>query len=231
MSSKANTVNITINITKEKLGTISPKENEKLLISYESGQDGTEIKTYYTKCKNKVRNQIEEEKRKNEGTPKEGQPIIDKYTKNLILNEASRSLTITNIIKNNEGQYQVEYVNYFNCTNETQPYYDYGRTYDGCYFGNVEYPQGKEYLSIFDSLDCKLSNYLHTSAQLTGIHIVLVLVVLFLSAGLGIFLLLLGFTLFFLLFAIVFKIFYFFMVNILAINILVFVSPNIFPAL
>ena len=219
-----------VNITSKELGTISPEENEKLLISYESGQDGAKIKTYYTNCENKGRNQSEENKTKEIGTPKE-QLITDKYVRAHILNKGKTSLDTTNIIKNNEGQYKVEYVNYTDCTNETQPYYDYGRTYDGCYFRDAEYPEGKEYLSMFDSLDCKLSNYLHTSTQLTGIHIVLILVVLFLSAPIGIFLILLGFILFFLLFAIVFKIFYFFIVNILAINILVFVSPIIFPAL
>lgn len=148
----------------------------------------------------------------------EEQLITDKYVRTLILSEERESLTITDTY-------------YTNCRTTPTSKYDYGRTYDGCYFGNAEYPEGKEYLSMFDSLDCKLSNYLHTSAQLTGIHIVLILVVLFVSAPVGILLLLLGFTLFFLLFAIVFKIFYFFIVNILAINILVFVSPIIFPAL
>lgn len=148
----------------------------------------------------------------------EEQLITDKYVRTLILSEERESLTITDTY-------------YTNCITTPTSKYDYGRTYDGCYFGNAEYPEGKEYLSMFDSLDCKLSNYLHTSAQLTGIHIVLILVVLFVSAPMGILLLLLGFTLFFLLFAIVFKIFYFFIVNILAINILVFVSPIIFPAL
>ncbi len=150
-------------------------------------------------------------------TPEE-QLITDKYVRTLILNEERESLTTTDTY-------------YTDCRTTPTSEYDYGRTYDGCYFGNAEYPEGKEYLSIFDSLDCKLSNYLHTSTQLTGIHIVLILVVLFLSAPIGIFLILLGFILFFLLFAIVFKIFYFFIVNILAINILVFVSPIIFPAL
>lgn len=143
-----------------------------------------------------------------------------------INNEIERvTVTENNIERNTKTEI------YRNCKVTLKDNNIYSRTYDGCYFGDTEYPKGKEYLSIFDSLDCKLSNYLHTSAKLTGIHIILILVILFLSAPVGIILLLIGFTLFFLLFAIVFKIFYFFIVNILAINILVFVSPIIFPAL
>lgn len=32
--------------------------------------------------------------------------------------------------------------------------------YDGCYFSIYEYPEGKEYLSIFDTIDCKFARYL-----------------------------------------------------------------------
>ena len=31
--------------------------------------------------------------------------------------------------------------------------------YDGCYFSQNEYPQGKEYLMIFDTMDCKILKY------------------------------------------------------------------------
>lgn len=226
-----------VNITSEDLGTVSPKENEKLLIKNTSGQNGTKIKIYYTRCINTGRNQSKEQATIIRGREKENQKVEDRYARIIILNEKyqpnvlRKSLSTTNIIQNYIGQYKVEYAYYTNCRTVPASKYDYGRTYDGCYFGDAKYPEGKEYLSMFDSLDCKLSNYLHTSAQLTGIHIVLILVVLFVSAPVGILLLLLGFTLFFLLFAIVFKIFYFFIVNILAINILVFVSPIIFPAL
>ena len=226
-----------VNITSEDLGKVSPKENEKFLIKNTSGQNGTKIKIYYTRCINTGRNQSKEQATIIRGRERENQKVEDKYAKTLILNEKyqpnvlRKSLATTNIIQNYRGQYKVEYAYYTNCRTTPTSKYDYGRTYDGCYFGDAKYPEGKEYLSMFDSLDCKLSNYLHTSAQLTGIHIVLILVVLFVSAPVGIFILLLGFTLFFLLFAIVFKIFYFFIVNILAINVLVFVSPIIFPAL
>jgi hypothetical protein len=46
---------------------------------------------------------------------------------------------------------------------EREPF-PWNEYYDGCYFDVNEYPEGKSYLSLFDTLDCKLTRYLGFTA-------------------------------------------------------------------
>ena len=126
---------------------------------------------------------------------------------------------------------------YNNCRNEAvldengNIKYDFSDKYDGCYFGDEKYPEGKEYLSIFDSLDCKLSRYYGygPEADVPGIlHMVLLSLI---WSPLGLLTFICGFAIFVILACIVINILYIFLMSILAINLLIYVSPIIFPTL
>lgn len=104
-------------------------------------------------------------------------------------------------------------------------------TYDGCYFGDAYYPQGKRYLAIFDSLDCKLMNYFNYTpgTNLPGILHMLLLSILW--SPLALIVVCLGFIFFIILLSIVIKIFYMFLMSLFAVNLLIYISPLIFPSL
>ena len=126
---------------------------------------------------------------------------------------------------------------YNNCT--TKPsvdssgaaIYDFSDKYDGCYFGDAKYPEGKEYLSIFDSLDCKLANYFNygPSTDLPGILHMIILSLVW--SPLALITVLLGFLIFIIMLIIVIDILYIFLMSIIAINLLIYVSPIVFPSL
>ena len=142
-----------------------------------------------------------------------------------INNEIERvTVTENNIEKNTKTEI------YKNCKATPKDNNIYSYAYDGCYFGDAKYPEGKEYLSVFDNLDCKLTNYLHLSTKHNG-HFIFIIIITFFFAKAGIFLFLLSVLFLLLIFSILFKISYLFIVNFLSINILIFVSPIAFPTL
>lgn len=103
--------------------------------------------------------------------------------------------------------------------------------YDGCYFGDSYYPNGKRYLSIFDSLDCKLMNYFNYGPDIDLPGILHMLLLSLIWSPLALIVICLGFIFFFILLTIVMKVFYIFLMSLFAINILIYTSPLIFPSL
>lgn len=128
---------------------------------------------------------------------------------------------ITEITYYNKCQYIIEY------DENGDPLVSYDDRYDGCYFGNNDYPDGKDYLKIFDTLDCKILNYYGLSVG--GGTIVIFLISCLLSATFGIFILAIMSFMLFLIFVLSFKVFYIYVTNIITITLLIFVSPIIFP--
>ncbi|MDD2839958.1 MAG: glycine-rich protein [Rickettsiales bacterium] len=126
---------------------------------------------------------------------------------------------------------------YSSCTEEEKkdPYgnkeYKWDKSYDGCYFGDSYYPNGKHYLAIFDSLDCKLMNYFNYApdTDLPGILHMLLLSILW--SPLALIVVCLGFLFFIILLSIVIKIFYIFLMSLFAVNLLIYISPIVFPSL
>ncbi|MDR2527342.1 MAG: hypothetical protein LBC92_05725 [Rickettsiales bacterium] len=109
--------------------------------------------------------------------------------------------------------------------------YRYSDKYDGCYFGDNVYPAGKEYLMLFDTMDCKLATYMqYTPAHdLPGALMVMILSMLY--APIAVIFVIAGTTVFFYLVAITVNILYVFLTTTLAINLMVFISPIVFPAM
>lgn len=115
-----------------------------------------------------------------------------------------------------------------NCRYLVENGVQYSEKYDGCYFGDVKYPDGKEYLAIFDTLDCKLAHYFNLSTGNVGTIFWLVLF-FFISSYLGIIFAFLLFCLLALIMLIVFKIFYIYLTNVISITFMIFVSPFTLP--
>jgi type IV secretory pathway VirB6-like protein len=103
--------------------------------------------------------------------------------------------------------------------------------YDGCYFKPIEYPEGKEYLSIFDTLDCKLAKYLGYGPEVNIPNIILFIITCLISSGIGTFIFIFAFFFFIMILGIAVKTVYIFLISFIAINILIFLSPIIFPTL
>lgn len=109
--------------------------------------------------------------------------------------------------------------------------FEYSDTYDGCYFGDNVYPEGKSYLAIFDSLDCKLMNYFAYGPDVDLPGILHMLLISLIFSPLALVTVILGTLLFVILLVIVLKVLYLFLMTMIAINIMIFVSPVIFPTL
>lgn len=109
--------------------------------------------------------------------------------------------------------------------------YDWSKDYDGCYFGDSYYPEGKHYLAIFDSLDCKLMNYFNYApdVDLPGILHMLLLSIIW--SPLALIVVCLGSIFFIILLSIVIKICYIFLMSLFAVNLMVYISPIVFPSL
>ncbi len=139
------------------------------------------------------------------------------------------------LISNDDNQQIMENTYYSNCRYYTDydengnPVASYSDRYDGCYFGDNEYPDGKEYLMVFDTLDCKILNYYGISVS-SGTLIVFLISCLF-SATFGMLVVFVLTFMLFLVFVLSFKVFYIYITNIMMITLLIFVSPFIFPFL
>jgi len=107
--------------------------------------------------------------------------------------------------------------------------YKYSNTYDGCYFGDNEYPEGKQYLSIFDSFDCKLARYFGYGPEVSLPGIINAAIISLLFSYVGVIILFLSFVLFVFVLRIVIQALYFFLLPMIAINIIIFLSPVIIP--
>lgn len=104
----------------------------------------------------------------------------------------------------------------------------YSDKYDGCYFGDIEYPAGKEYLAIFDTLDCKIAHYFNLAVGNTATIIWMILFFYILS-NLGLLFTVVIFFMLTIILLITAKIFFIFVTNTIGITFMVFVSPFTLP--
>ena len=156
-------------------------------------------------------------------------------------NQEITSTTLLNNIKNNNNEYCINQngldVCYNQCVTSVKlndqglPVYKYSEKYDGCYFGDNVYPVGKEYIGIFDSLDCKLMNYFAYGPEVSLPGILHMILISMLFSPLAIVIVVLGFIFFVIMLAFALKILYIFLMSFLAVNILIYLSPLIFPTL
>lgn len=105
----------------------------------------------------------------------------------------------------------------------------YSETYDGCYFGDVEYPDGKDYLAIFDTLDCKMAHYFNLAAG-NAATIVWIIVFFYIFGVMpGLYFTFFIFFMLIMMLLITTKIFYLFVTNVIGITFMVFISPITIP--
>lgn len=111
---------------------------------------------------------------------------------------------------------------------------------DGCQFGNIAltdgtkvaqstYPAGKEYLAIFDTLDCKITRYLGFGPEVSVANIVMIIVSGYLVGAVGIYLVLSLFFFGMLLIAATIRALHIFLSSAIAIILMVYVSPLVIP--
>ncbi len=105
----------------------------------------------------------------------------------------------------------------------------WNKKYDGCYFDINEYEDDKKYLSIFDTIDCKIIRYLGFAPKLNVANIFIIPLLFVFINSLGTFLLGLVLTFVFALFNVLIEACYIFLVSFFSISILIFVSPIILP--
>lgn len=112
---------------------------------------------------------------------------------------------------------------------------------DGCQFGNItletgevissgrNYPHGKEYLAIWDSLDCKIARYLGFGPEVSTANIAKLILAGFITGPIGIYfcIALLFFGL--ILIAVTLKALYIFLSSAISIILMVFISPLVIP--
>lgn len=101
--------------------------------------------------------------------------------------------------------------------------------YDGCYFDKSEYPTDKSYISIFDTLDCKIVRYLGFGPGLNIANIFLIPLMLMFASALASFLLGLVISFVFVLFNFIIEACYIFLMSFFTLSLLIFVSPVILP--
>lgn len=109
--------------------------------------------------------------------------------------------------------------------------YKWSEYYDGCYFGDSYYRDGKQYLAIFDSLDCKLMNYFNYSPDVSLPGILYMLLLSIIWSPLALIVVCLGSIFFIILLSIVIKICYIFLMSLFAVNLMIYISPIVFPSL
>ena len=102
--------------------------------------------------------------------------------------------------------------------------------YDGCYFSQNEYPQGKEYLMIFDTMDCKILKYFGMDEPTNKTPKILLFVIFcLLLSFIGSILLAMIVGLIFMIINLIIQTIFIFTSSFFVIGILIFVSPIILP--
>ncbi|MDR0423775.1 MAG: hypothetical protein LBH46_04290 [Rickettsiales bacterium] len=109
--------------------------------------------------------------------------------------------------------------------------YKYSNKYDGCYFGDNVYPKGKEYLALFDTLDCKMMTYLQYSAASSIPGFLLTSLLAMFYSPIATIFVAIGISVFVYMVAISINILYVFLNTMLYINLLVLITPIIFPTM
>ena len=111
---------------------------------------------------------------------------------------------------------------------------------DGCQFGNIvladgtkisqsTYPAGKEYLAIFDTLDCKITRYLGFGPEASTANIIMIIVSGYLIGAVGIYLVLSLFFFGMLMIAATIRALHIFLSSAIAIILMVYISPLVIP--
>jgi len=112
---------------------------------------------------------------------------------------------------------------------------------DGCQFGDVtlpdgtledtgrNYPEGKKYLAIFDTLDCKLARYLGFGPEASGANIAKIVLAGYFVGPIGIYFSLCVLILGFFMLALTIRALHIFLSSILGIVLMVLISPLIIP--
>ena len=96
-------------------------------------------------------------------------------------------------------------------------------------YTSASYPKGKEYLMVWDTLDCKIMQYLNYRPGFSSSTIVLLIIAAFFTGGIGLTMSLSILIMAFCLIAIVIRAMHIFISSAIAIVIYVFVSPIIIP--
>lgn len=106
----------------------------------------------------------------------------------------------------------------------------WNKHYDGCYFSQNEYPQGKEYLMIFDTMDCKILKYFGMDEPTNKTPKILLFVIYcLLISFIGSILLAMIVGLIFMIVNLIIQTIFIFTSSFFTIGILIFVSPIILP--
>lgn len=119
----------------------------------------------------------------------------------------------------------------------------WNKDYDGCYFDTTEYQNNKQYISFFDTLDCKMMKYLGYSTNSAAPNMLIYSVIMLLPqyffpnmgilnkivSGLGSMIFGFMLTFLFLMFNVIVKAVYLFTSSFFILAILIFLSPIILP--
>ena len=96
---------------------------------------------------------------------------------------------------------------------------------NGSKYDNQSYPPGKEYLKIWDMLDCKIARALGFGPEASVPNLVIMILAGFLSSGFGLIFLVATFIFAFYLIALTVRALHIFLISSMAITIMVYVSP------
>lgn len=105
------------------------------------------------------------------------------------------------------------------------PRFDYSDTNEQTRYDNPRYPFGKEYLKIWDTLDCKLARAFGFGPQDSVPNLVKMILAGFFTGGLGIIFLVAIFIFAFFLLALIMRAIHIFLMATIAITLLIYVSP------
>jgi hypothetical protein len=132
-------------------------------------------------------------------------------------------------IKNEDGSYNVIKITKDNDATRLDgcqfPRYDYSTSGVATDYSNPKYPPGKSYLKIWDTIDCKLARALGFGPEASIPNIALMILAGFFTGGLGVVFFLAAFIFAFLLLNVAIKALHIFLMSILSIIILIYVSP------
>ncbi len=103
--------------------------------------------------------------------------------------------------------------------------------YDGCYFSHDMYPDGRDYLAVFDSLDCKIARYFGYGPDVNVATIFMLIFSALFMGPIGAVIFVMSFIMLFVIVSFAARVLYVFIMSFFVMNVLIFTSPIIFPAL
>jgi type IV secretory pathway VirB6-like protein len=105
------------------------------------------------------------------------------------------------------------------------PRYNYSDTGETTRYTNPKYPPGKEYLAIWDTLDCKIARAMGFGPEVSVPNLLIMIVAGFFTGGLGILFVVGAFLFAFFLISITVRALHIFLISVTAIVIMIYVSP------